>query len=379
MLESWDYAEYYNAFEVVLWAGFAIGIGSQVKNATEPLLKRRLNTLALVFVIFSASDAIEITTGAWWRPWWLGVVKAACVFYFLYSGVSWIRERNRAATPRSKVRISQSEMHWFPMLCFFKGDTKLECSHYLFRESEQLFGVQNLAANLVELTENEPPLDIEEDLRLRDIFSKLWELYRDRKILVVEIALTDSTNFDYEVGYTDELRPDLLSSFTEDRFGFSVGMRKCGTDNLLYTTNFNSHKMTYYQVVVSRHFLANRSKELSAELEKRFNPAWYVDTQVAMMLLGATFTGYNNDRADIPYSDELRTRVLAILKLELTSLPSSTLESASHTVAQMVVNVTPTSQMIDFFSDIISKNPSTDEVFLSHSLANKMVLLRRNT
>jgi len=31
------------------------------------------------FLLFSGSDAMTITTGAWWRPWWLFVWKATCV------------------------------------------------------------------------------------------------------------------------------------------------------------------------------------------------------------------------------------------------------------------------------------------------------------
>lgn len=39
--------------------------------------------LPLSFALFGVSDVIELDTGAWWRPWWLGVGKAACVLVFL--------------------------------------------------------------------------------------------------------------------------------------------------------------------------------------------------------------------------------------------------------------------------------------------------------
>lgn len=39
--------------------------------------------LPLTFAVFGVSDVIEVQTGAWWRPWWLLVMKASCVLVFL--------------------------------------------------------------------------------------------------------------------------------------------------------------------------------------------------------------------------------------------------------------------------------------------------------
>ena len=39
--------------------------------------------LPLAFAVFAVTDLIEIQTGAWNDPWWLGVLKAACVLVFL--------------------------------------------------------------------------------------------------------------------------------------------------------------------------------------------------------------------------------------------------------------------------------------------------------
>jgi len=38
---------------------------------------------AVTFVLFGASDIVETTTGAWWKPWWLFCWKAACVLSML--------------------------------------------------------------------------------------------------------------------------------------------------------------------------------------------------------------------------------------------------------------------------------------------------------
>lgn len=47
--------------------------------------------LPLAFAVFGVSDLIEVQTGAWWDPWWLLVMKAACVLVFLLA----FRERRR--------------------------------------------------------------------------------------------------------------------------------------------------------------------------------------------------------------------------------------------------------------------------------------------
>ena len=37
----------------------------------------------VAFGCFGVSDLIEVQTRAWWEPWWLFVLKAACVVVFL--------------------------------------------------------------------------------------------------------------------------------------------------------------------------------------------------------------------------------------------------------------------------------------------------------
>jgi succinate-acetate transporter protein len=35
--------------------------------------------LSITLAVFGVSDLVEARTGAWWKPWWLFVWKAACV------------------------------------------------------------------------------------------------------------------------------------------------------------------------------------------------------------------------------------------------------------------------------------------------------------
>ena len=39
--------------------------------------------LPMAFLVFGVSDLIEAQTGAWWEPWRLFVMKAACVLVFM--------------------------------------------------------------------------------------------------------------------------------------------------------------------------------------------------------------------------------------------------------------------------------------------------------
>lgn len=42
-----------------------------------------LFVLVVTLAIFGGSDLVEARTGAWWKPWWLLVWKAACVVVLL--------------------------------------------------------------------------------------------------------------------------------------------------------------------------------------------------------------------------------------------------------------------------------------------------------
>jgi len=50
--------------------------------------------LPFAFLLFGISDLIEVQTGAWWRPWWLFVLKALCVLVFLREFLNY-RRRTR--------------------------------------------------------------------------------------------------------------------------------------------------------------------------------------------------------------------------------------------------------------------------------------------
>jgi hypothetical protein len=67
----------YNAVEIVLWT--AVGVGFAVRAVRNASYRTSKIIAAAAFMVFAASDGIEIWTGAWWRPWCLLAVKAACI------------------------------------------------------------------------------------------------------------------------------------------------------------------------------------------------------------------------------------------------------------------------------------------------------------
>jgi hypothetical protein len=68
----------FNRWESLLWFAFAlVCLCASLPRASKN--RRELRLLTLAFAAFGVSDIIEAHTGAWWRPWWLFVLKAACV------------------------------------------------------------------------------------------------------------------------------------------------------------------------------------------------------------------------------------------------------------------------------------------------------------
>ena len=70
----------FNYAEALLWFIIALALAVRLRMR-RPWPWRWL--LPCAFALFGVSDLIEVQTGAWWEPWWLLVMKAACVLVFL--------------------------------------------------------------------------------------------------------------------------------------------------------------------------------------------------------------------------------------------------------------------------------------------------------
>ena len=87
-----------NYIEAGLWG--AIGVGFIVHAIVKGV--RPTSVIATVtFFAFSLSDVIEASTGAWWRPWWLLVLKGLCLAVFLSLLLRYFAERRYSLTPRT--------------------------------------------------------------------------------------------------------------------------------------------------------------------------------------------------------------------------------------------------------------------------------------
>jgi hypothetical protein len=69
---------WFNIAEAAVWV--VIGAALVIWSRTFAARQRRVGLVAgVTFIAFAATDVVEVQTGAWYRPWWLFVGKAACL------------------------------------------------------------------------------------------------------------------------------------------------------------------------------------------------------------------------------------------------------------------------------------------------------------
>lgn len=84
----------FNRAEAVVWFVFAaLCLGKALRSATN--VRRPLLVLVVAFVAFGISDLIESRTGAWWRPWWLLVLKGASLAAIVLGFLSYRRANTK--------------------------------------------------------------------------------------------------------------------------------------------------------------------------------------------------------------------------------------------------------------------------------------------
>ena len=92
----------FNQFEAALWFAISAVLFYKYLSA-KPESRPFALPLPLAFFVFGISDLIESQTGAWWEPWWLFVMKTACVLVFLQAWIVHLRaqrEKKRALQER---------------------------------------------------------------------------------------------------------------------------------------------------------------------------------------------------------------------------------------------------------------------------------------
>ena len=83
-----------NLIEAGLWFVVTMVLLTQGLRARGPL-RRVLAFLTVAFFVFGISDLIEARTGAWWRPFWLLLMKSGCVGTFMYGFREYYRIKKR--------------------------------------------------------------------------------------------------------------------------------------------------------------------------------------------------------------------------------------------------------------------------------------------
>jgi len=91
----------FNSIESGIWAAMGVGFLLAAMRHTDSA-RMRCAFAALVFFFFGASDAVELYTGAWWRPWWLFAWKALCIVSLLGLYVDNLVSRIRRAKQQGR-------------------------------------------------------------------------------------------------------------------------------------------------------------------------------------------------------------------------------------------------------------------------------------
>jgi len=74
---TWDFVRLFNILEAVYWSLLGVGLWIALRRRPLPI-PRTAAYLSVTLLVFGLTDVIEVTTGAWWKPWWLAVLKVAC-------------------------------------------------------------------------------------------------------------------------------------------------------------------------------------------------------------------------------------------------------------------------------------------------------------
>ena len=87
-----DFVAAFNVAEAAWWIGVGVALPFLPIRPDAPRCRR---ALAADLIAFGLSDAVEVFTGAWWRPWWLAALKVACGATIAASAFLWFRKARR--------------------------------------------------------------------------------------------------------------------------------------------------------------------------------------------------------------------------------------------------------------------------------------------
>lgn len=90
----------FNSLEAIFWMVVAVTV---YRNSRVSPVDSDLGRIAAGwFALFGISDVFEVFTGAWWRPWPLLLLKAACVTALVTCGFVYRYRHLRRHRPRNR-------------------------------------------------------------------------------------------------------------------------------------------------------------------------------------------------------------------------------------------------------------------------------------
>ena len=82
----------FNYIEAMLWFVIAVSMfGIAWFDSGYSAYKRVMILASLFFFAFGISDVIEASTGAWWKPAGLLILKVSCIIGFVYCFISYLK------------------------------------------------------------------------------------------------------------------------------------------------------------------------------------------------------------------------------------------------------------------------------------------------
>lgn len=98
------YVDAINLFEAIWWPVLGAVVFSRGRKL--PPSRNRLATIAAFWLIlFGVSDGIELYTKAWWRPWWLLVLKGTCLAALAGCAIAALLWRKRSGVTESGDKL----------------------------------------------------------------------------------------------------------------------------------------------------------------------------------------------------------------------------------------------------------------------------------
>lgn len=103
-----DFVYLFNGFELILWTTIGLFLLSGRLRSQSRI---REVTAGITFLAFAISEAIEMQTGAWWKPVGLLALKAGCIVTLATIGVIHHRATRTPDSDSDKIRADEDGPH----------------------------------------------------------------------------------------------------------------------------------------------------------------------------------------------------------------------------------------------------------------------------